>query len=537
MDLNREYSYNAERAILLMCDYYETEHISQDMYNIKDNIALFPVANVPLIDLILCNLLSQNFYNVIIAGKQIDNLLEHLAKTQYLDIMNISVFRSTGDSLGDLFRELDFLRFEFRDLIVMYANAYTNINLSLLLKRHKEAKTNILTLYTYENKSNDNNTHVYGTVGQDVVFYQKVANEQIESADLFSALPKRKSILVDTTSSGPTIAVVSSQVFAIFAENFDYRTLGDLMVGVLASKLYDSCFQVVKDDDLLSKRHHPAGGYSESDLFFSEKHGERAYGSPFYSREIITLLDYYNFNKDVAENQSVIIKAPIDIQIIKGMINTGIVISNSFVGDCCSIDGNIQNCIIWDNCKITGDHSGRIVFSDNIMFDVCHLELDSYNSNSSEMQEESSDEEENENQSFFSNVNSLLHEHVTTARFYDNDMVDVYKQVSLLRIVWNASQVEVIEAFGFFFVDMLDLDNLEDSLSKASVFFGIIANYITDKQDEECLMETIYNNVYEMDPELKVQILFNYGFLFVQDKIIDKSVVKKYNKMYKAGIL
>lgn len=531
MNLNKEYFYNADKVVLLMCDYYETNQIPREMYSIKDNLALFPIANVPLIDLILTNLSDQGFTNVILAGSKIDSLLKYLKKTNFFNILNMRVFRSEGGSLGDVFRELDHLDFGFTDFLIMYANTYTNIPFDRLIRKHRKAKDNLLTFYTYYNDSNDTNAHLYASVDNKVIYYDKIVDGAVDAPEIFTALYKHKSVDVDLSCSSPTIAVVSNHAFHLFSENFDCHTLGDLTASILATGLYGYGFQLVRDGDIGTKKRSHSAVYSEivpGSIFIADSAEES-----FYSREIITLLDYYKLNRDFADDPS-IISHPFELNLVKGAINESHAISNSFVGECSFVNANISDCIVWDNCCVQEDYDGYIVFSNGAQVKVQHLESDGRSLSSPSPAEKGAG---GQKETFFDSINNLLHARVATAKLYDNDMSDVCKQVSLLRIIWNASRQELIEAFAFFFVDMLDTNHLEDSLSKASLFFGVLASSISDRSDEELLMACIYDHLSELDRDLKVQILFNYGFLFVQEGIIDKYVVRKYNKMYKAGIL
>ena len=78
MDLTKEYLYNKEKIVLLVCNFYETSEIPTSIFGIKDNLALFPVANIPLIEYILTNLYDQNFRNVILTGKHFESVLNYI---------------------------------------------------------------------------------------------------------------------------------------------------------------------------------------------------------------------------------------------------------------------------------------------------------------------------------------------------------------------------------------------------------------------------------------------------------------------------
>ncbi|KAI5172699.1 translation initiation factor eIF-2B subunit epsilon [Pancytospora epiphaga] len=540
MEITREFITTALPVVLLVCDYYEVAKSAKDKM-VRD-AALFPVGKVTLVDLILNNLAEQNFNNVIIAGRKIDPIVKHVSANWKDSGLNIAAYKSSGETLGDMLREMHSSRIEMGDVLIMYANTYTNMDLTMLWKRHKESNgRNILTLCTYEKNTTDDAVHVYGTNGCRVLFYQKLEGDKLDSEDIFHTLLKHKSISVDFMSSSPTIAVASPDVFTLFNDNFDYQTLGDLMVGELANEYQDGVFEIVKDSgpQILAELGAWCCRGTESDRFMNV----RGFTQPkrIYSREILTVHDLSNLIADV---RHALIHKQAVIDSFSDKIPGGHVVhvTGQFVD---ALDGpdndDLAERSLWDSLLTASDTScDALGFSamSSTLYNLNNIECDNgKNSFEISLDEEESEVAGKESQSFFVNVYCLLYSHVTSPTLYDTNIDDLNKQVSLLRIVWNASCSEAIEAFGQFFVKMLDLENLEDSLSKASVFFDILSTYIVSRQDEELLMETIYNNIHNIEYDLKVQILFNYGFLFVQSGVVDKSVVKRYNKMYKANVL
>lgn len=544
MDLNREYLYNKEKIVLLVCDFYETSQIPRSMYEIKDNLALFPIANVPLIEYILANLADQHFKNVIVAGKNIESVMRHLKDTKFLETLCIRALKCDGHSLGDVFRTIDRLGLEFPDLIMMYANHYTNVSLNKLLKRHKRSKGAIMTLFTHNSDSNDINTHLYATKHGEVLYYEKTQSTKVSKQDIISCARSHKHIEVSTAYSSPTIAVISNGVFPLFTEHFDFETLGDFMVGILSAGVYSFKVQMVTQDDLLGKSPEYQVSaeftteYYSTDSSYSTVYTETLYCSEepeiHYSIEVNTLLDYYKMNNDVVARSFSIFRLPKRPDCIKGNVKKSTVVYNSIVGEKSSIEGNIRNCIVWDNCHVCDDYDGYILFTDGKMFNSFHLESDPPSEPSPE---DYLGADKLKSDTFFGDFNAYLNSCIYHPKFYDLDLNDVFKQISLLRIVWNASKTEVIEAFASFFVDTVDPSNLEDSISRASVFFGVLAEFVKTTDDQSFLMECMYDCLSDTDISagMKAQVFFNYAFLFVESGIIGKSVVKKYNKMHRAG--
>lgn len=543
MNITREYTKGVDNPVLLVCDYYETSQIPQEMLTIKYNLALFPIANVPLIDLLLSNLQSQGLRDVIIAGSHIKEVVRHVSKTEYPKGMNIRFYVSTGRSLGDIFREFDQLDYQFDNLLVMYANMYTTVPLLSLIELHKAALHRLLSIYLHKNKSNDISRNIYAMVDRNIVYYDRVTNGRIDSREILDTVHQHRTISIDAGFSSPIVAVVSGRVFRLFTENFDYHTIGDFMTGILASKMNLDCFKMFTTADL-SIRHrmsHSMGhfytgrGDSSADSFYDE-----IFLPPpvYYNREIKTLLDYYNFNKDVWENPDIAPGRRPGLFCDPDHPQNDRFIFDSFVGYNTVIQACLYNCIVWDGCTVNTDRRESILVSDDCVFDIFHLEAVAIPYETPGDDPLSSEHRESdEDDSFFENLKTYLLELASTGKIHNVDLEDVHKQVSLLRIVWNATHKEVIEALGYFFVDILDPSNLEGSLSCASVFFDIFGFYINSTADEELFLDLILESLSSYSREDKTNTFFNCGYLLVQSNVIGKASLKKYSKMYKSGKL
>lgn len=547
MELSKEFLYNRDKFVLLICDFYETMQIPQAIYEIKDNLALFPIANIPLIEYILNNLNSQHFKNIIISGKKIESIIAYLQGTNFNEILNIRFLKCNGNSLGDIFRLIDDNGFEFKDLIVMYANHYTNIPLNRLLKKQKRTKDSIMTVFTHSSPSKNSYTHLYALKNGKILYYDKTNTNKIDMKELIPIAKNNKSIEINTQYSGPTIAVVSSNIFSMFTENFDFNTLGDFITGILSTGIYSYKMNLLTEEDLLSKSNdyqitteYSTQFYSTDSAYSGAIFTETLYCSEepetFYSIELNTLYDYYKMNIDVAEKTFAIFKLQKTPELIKGKVKNSMKLLNSFVGEKSFINGNLKNCIVWENCNINDDYEGYIFCKDDKIYNLYEAELES--GLEDDFQAKNIDLDIIKEDSFFNDVNSYLSSCIYSPRFATLNLNDVFKQISLLRIVWNASKSEVIEAFAYFFIDSLNLDFLEDCISKCSIFFGILAEFVKTKEDQEFILKLIYDYLTDLEysDNLRAQIFFSFSYLFVQNNIVDKQIVKKYNKMYKTGI-
>ncbi|KAI4290945.1 hypothetical protein PAPHI01_0219 [Pancytospora philotis] len=534
MEDTAKYNSNTENMVILLCDCYGAG--SGQEHADAQEIALQTVGGMRLIDAVLCNLAQQSFSNVMICGRRLERLARYLGASCHAAAMKFSMLRTYGETIGDAIREIDSSGVVLRDAVLMQVNTYTNVNLNELLRRHREASpTNLMTLYVQDNDESKSAACVYGTVGNDVVFYQGFQSEdddEVDAEGIFGALPENPSIVLDMNSTSPPVAVLSDIGIAVFSDNFDYQTVGDFISGVIASRLYDNKIQVYRDTDLAADgRCRSKDKAVDQCMELLASHGKP--GCPdSYSRVIATRQDYAAFLGDWEQGAAGLDAGRLSAAFSKMKACQA---ASDYRGQGITEIAPNKSSAFTLREEIVVGYFGEGVYGDygSGVFEVglppSSLEI------SVEDSADMDDNNESANESFFSNIYCLLHKHVTTAGLYNTDMSEVYKQISLLRIVWNASKTEIIEAFGFFLVDMLDLQNLEASISKASAFFQILKQCVVDRGDEELLIDVIYGNVHHMHADLKVQILFNYGFLLVQDEIIDKSVIKKYNKLYKAG--
>ncbi|WUR04153.1 translation initiation factor eIF-2B subunit epsilon (EIF2B5) [Vairimorpha necatrix] len=513
----RNFIRNNDNIVLLVVDYYETKQIPIEMTNITENLALFPVANIPLIDYIIKSLLSKNLQNFIICGLQIKKIEEHL-KSIYKDQINfISI--DNQKNLGDIFRFLHESVYDLKDLLVVYANHYTNIDCKLIFEEHKQ-NDNLVTFFVHENFSNSQINHFYGTKDKKIVFYEKCINDKINFNRVKETIEKYENIDFNYKGSSPNLAVISPKVFQIFSDNFDFSCLSDFLESILAFNPFDLKIGFFEYFNLLPSF------------------------TPVYSREILTLFDYYRFNEDniklqiedisqfsqninlLKSDNNYFFESPEGFSIenvvlgYNNKLEDDFYIKDSSVGNRCVISGNIKKCIIWDDISITEDLEENIVFGTGHKFDVHYLEI--------EVDIEEPDIKKN---NFFEDINDYLND-----LDINSDIDNMLRQISLIKIVWNASNLDFIEAFVIFLINLIDEEDMEMSTINASVFFPLLQGNINSTEDQEELLLIMYNLTLDQDIEYRKQVLFRFGYLFIEDGIINKNVLKKYTKMIKKGI-
>lgn len=506
-----------KKIVLLSCDYYDTKHFPTEMIEAKGNLALFPIANIPLIDYIINSLISQSFINIILCGNSISKILEHV-KNKFGNKINI-ICQENESNLGDILRFFNDVNYELNDMLILYANHFTNFNLNILYDEHK-SKGYLATYYIHKNNSNSQVKHFYGTKNDEVVFYERVINDKINFKNVKEKIKQHRTVKFNYKGSSPNIAVISPKVFQLFTNNFDFYTLGDLLESILAFNPFN--FKI---------------GFIDSSKIILPSLKN------VYNKEIITLYDYYMFNEDSAkfnflknENYDVA-NTTNDLKVHKyidsfensifgtnNKFELNFYVKDSFVGNRNLICGNINKCIIWDDVYINEDLNEKIVINSNLNIDVYHLEI--------ELEVEEVIEQRG---NFFDNIINYLSECDKKMDVKAN-IDKITTQVNLIKISWNASIADFIEAFVIFLVTTVNEDDMEESTINASLFFPLLEGNVKGVEEQETLLALLYKLLTDRDYEFKKQVLFRYGFLLIEDGIITKNILKKYKKMLKMGV-
>lgn len=508
-----------KKIVLLSCDYYDTKHFPNEMIEAKGNLALFPVANIPLIDYIVHSLISQSFNNIILCGTSIKNIFEHV-KNKFGLLVNV-ICQENESNLGDFLRFFNDVNYDLNDMLILYANHFTNFNLNMLYDEHIN-KGYLATYFIHKNTSNSHVKHFYGAKNDEIVFYERVVNDKINFTNLKEKIKQHRTIEFNYKGSSPNIAVISSKVFQLFTNNFDFYSLGDLLESILAFNPFNLKIGFIDCSKVMIP---------------SLKN--------VYNKEIITLYDYYVFNEDSAKysffNNTIYefdeIKSDYNLnshengEIIENTIlglnnklEFDFYIKDSFVGNRCILNGNINRCIIWDDVHINEDLNEKVVINNNLNIDVYHLEI--------ELEVEEVVEQRG---NFFDNIIDYLSECERKMDIKAN-IDNIITQVNLIKISWNASIADFIEAFVIFLVTIVNEDDMEESTINASLFFPLLEGNVKGVEEQETLLALLYKLLNDRDYEFKKQVLFRYGFLLIEDGIITKNILKKYKKMLKLGV-
>jgi translation initiation factor eIF-2B subunit epsilon len=281
--------------------------------------------------------------------------------------------------------------------------------------------------------------------------------------------------------------------------------------------------------------------------------------SNWYSREIITLFDYFIFNEDVKSGSFVDISDYprrvdgefkkltfyqgnyfydlflfMDNNVIvnntvlgtKNRLNNDSKLENCFVGDGCTINGNISKCIVWDDIHINQDLDGYIVFSKDHKIPFTHLEI-----------EMDLEEEVIDTTNFFDDLVGYLKDCLDSVRKDKIQIEEVIKQVNMLRIIWNASDLDLIEAFSVFLTDIVSPEDVEDSAINGSFFFPILENTVNTPKKQQELLVLIWTQMKDLDLDFKKNVFCIYAYQLFEDGVISRSVYKEYNMLVLKNLL
>ncbi|KOB52021.1 Eukariotic translation initiation factor 2b, partial [Operophtera brumata] len=285
--------------------------------------------------------------------------------------MDVQVKSSdTCQSIGDVMREIDAASLVKGDFILLGINTITNIDFASLLEQHKQ---------TVKKDKGAAMTLVYKEVSQEhaliksdksvflaadgktnkVLVHQKFKPKSNENT---IALPtvKLHHNLID-----PNIAVCSSSVPPLFADNFDFQTRDDFIHGlliqedILADSLYYT-FVKSNNNDVLHNWAYPlsieSGAYKE--FVYSGKHIYRNKTATL-NRSCTLLEDVLIGGDSFLGDNTVVSKSFIGNNVI---IGNNVTIEKSFIMDKAVIKDNVkitnsfidEECFIKEDCTIEG---------------------------------------------------------------------------------------------------------------------------------------------------------------------------------------
>lgn len=564
--------------VLLVCDFYEPKKIPNEVFSVKKNITLFPISNVPLIEYIMEHLYKNNFLDIILVGSSLCGILEYLKRTKYYRIMRIDSLKNDYTSFGDIMRDIDEKDLRFDNLLVYYANTFANFDLNFFYRKHlefqKSEKKLICTTILLEDNSRNTN-HVFACSGRNIIYSNEHNKKGNFDLDIWPLLEKHKNIDFISHLSKSRIFILSSEMFSLFAEYFDCKTLEDVINSLFLLNAYGYKIFYIDSQEIplfthkkIIKEKQTIDHMSLNSLSFTSKIISRVterktFSEPdednkliqlatTYGKSITTIQDYFDINSDFRKlRQSPFsfenyidfdekeYKAYGNNYIIQGMNVYGLLdhsilgnseirenssIKSSNICNGCVVDANIQNCILWDDVCVDQNLSECLVISND---ENGIIYLDKIED------EEDSDikSDENAENTFFIDVIEYLQSMYERMDEVEIDIDVVLRHINLLRISWNASNLDLVEAFGMFLCKTYDSNDFENTIIKTSCFFPIIHGLTDDPNAQDLLLTSLNEHLKEEDLKRKKEFVIRYGFIFLEDGLITRSVIKKYRHL------
>ncbi|KAF7683153.1 Translation initiation factor eIF-2B subunit epsilon [Astathelohania contejeani] len=572
--MNNYGSFKPQNRVLLICDYYYSRHIIKDLLDKKGNLALFPIANKPLIEYILENLYKNNLKTVYLAGGEaLNSINEYLENSVYAKKMSIKIIDNESMTFGDMIRCIDEQGHKYdslmENLLVMFANTFTNLNLTTLIEHHRRNKKKdssvVMTVLLQPHGAINSEIPVYGMNGDEVIYYKTMKAKEELDIDFLDIFEKHGTISIEASYNIPHVFVVSAEIFPLFAENFDFHRIDELMQELTRSSIYTYKVKAVKYEtpekpkEIKAKpKETKTKQKTEKQITKNKKKNTQEELINLFDKmgltdvtpyihSINTLWDYKQMNFDALANKlytsnndshssdnytsdnytsdNCIIGD--DVKILPESV-----LNESIIGDSCVIKGRINGCVLWDGAVVLEDD---VVYSDCVIYDngvvVCCVPV---------IEESSEEEEEPEvktQSSFFDDLREYLYEKAKGGAPTPSLIAEMAQQVSLLRIVWNASPTDLTEIFAEFVVDMFNPEDPDNSTINASLFFPILKGHTKDVLVQEGLMSLIFDLLVDVEYETRKHAVLQYGFLLLEEGVINKKTIRKYQRLLEYDLL
>ncbi|EJW03160.1 hypothetical protein EDEG_02465 [Edhazardia aedis USNM 41457] len=199
-------------------------------------------------------------------------------------------------------------------------------------------------------------------------------------------------------------------------------------------------------------------------------------------------------------------------------VDNKISVRNSVLGQNCIIKADIDHCFISDNCNVTEPQAEKLILKTETIDlikkpDVKKKKKKLKNTKSSD---------------FFSDVQNYL---TTAFEDFMDDKVGVEKiaeQLTQYKIVWSASNLEMVEAFGKFVGRTVSkAKDYEDKAIDLSQIFSVITGQTKDMDVQVHLIFSMNDTLDICDSKEKIMILFKITFLQCEEGLVSKKAMRK----------
>lgn len=380
---------------VLICDNFNNEFqpIQSDQ-----QLALLKIVNCPVIEHTLQFLKTNGIEQVIIFSSNARKLKDYLEERKWIKENDeipfaIVIASDSLTSLGDVMRDVFNNNFIKKDFVLVNGNVIGgNVPLLKYMKEHIERRKNddkgsIITMiymsmdFNHRSRSKDSDSVLVVNKDNQKMLYYETLNA-IESSkqrkidlrlDLFQ---KNSNIKIHLDLQDTNLAICSTAVPQLFADNFDYNTKDDFIHSILVHeeilqntiyiKIVDKGAYAVKVNDafsfdsvsrdLIERWSFPTVPDLQDDLCY---HRHNIYKSSSVDLKIDSVLEQ---NLVIGKNTAV---------------DSGTRIKASVIGENCLIGKNVrlENCYLMDNVTIGNDcRLNKCILSNNVIVkNNCHL--------------------------------------------------------------------------------------------------------------------------------------------------------------------
>ncbi|ORD94996.1 hypothetical protein ECANGB1_1702 [Enterospora canceri] len=556
----RQFAYKDD-LVFLLCDYYDDKYIPMNMYDVTDNLTLFPIGQDPVIDFILQNLLEQNYKNVVLVGDRIGSVIRHVTKSKFDILMSIAFLSNDAlstkfgevtyvkdkkyllDNIGQFFRTL--LEFNIQNnFLVMMANQYSNFNIAHIRNFHAYREAHI-TFLVFERVTNDPEFFIYdhSDTGRvfgiskntkrvnDVAakcnrpgfFYTtpelcQLFNEFADARDMTQLIDELKS----TFSFGKyKLYCINEEILTVFQKKNGGRTAEARDIVKVKESGFGELLQLVEldNDELAYLLNYEKNLFQLDDTKY------------YYSREITTLLDYINLCKEMEKHLDKLLNNDRISQHTE-------LYKNEKNGSVYNLLNRLERMNVSHKFSIASKKEAQeyyIELTSGEIVDCCSIKDELFES-------ESENSEDEKKETFFDECIDYMKK---TMRQGNVELDEIQKNITLFKIYWNTSPHEVLEAYAMFFVEII-LDELEkrrdktkqnttvleDLVCNAADYFYLLTEELSGNIDlQKYFMDVLQENIEEeLSGSIKYNVFYSYCYLLKSSRTIKKSLLKVYLK-------
>ncbi|XP_050534764.1 translation initiation factor eIF-2B subunit epsilon [Daktulosphaira vitifoliae] len=347
----------------------------------KDS-CLVPLVNKPLLYYTLDFLESSGIKDIILfCSSETDNI-KGLVKNSRFHLLDITYTTSdTCRSLGDVLRHIDACALIRNDFILLEGNVVGKLSLLPLVKNFKNLRDKdkgaVMTLIYQQVNVNNDQTLVLSSKTNRILFHNKKKTKLYLPVEL--VLNESVDIRQDLLETN--IAICSTAVPPLFADNFDFQTLDDFIKGLLINEeiLNSTLYAYINNEGYVNKVYDwPSYQNVSQDIL-----------SRWSYPQVPDVIDKYNLrygNVYYGENLKLALTCKINKNSVIGSnskLGSETSIYKSIIGKNCTIGNNvtIENSYLFngtkvkDNCIIKFSVIGynSIIGENNSITDGCIL--------------------------------------------------------------------------------------------------------------------------------------------------------------------